>query len=197
MITYTPRSLLFSSVGGGPLARLRDSLKKREQKSDMLSLLGPESWRKLFKSGKAGRALARGLTFAVYPLASVGRAIYESTLAQHGHGLEKPVLVATTNPFFLPHLLVATKPLHRCSVLALLYDMYPDALEASGHGRNNLSKLIERANQRMIAHADGVIYLGPQMRRSAEKRYGKKPSDVGSTDGSTSIRVSASLQHSR
>ena len=163
---------LFSSVGGGPLQRVAEELKRRGVAARLHSLFSPESWRALFGRGRCGRIAARLLAFGAYPVQALARAVAASFAARP---LEKPVLVASTNPFFLPHFLVATKALHRCGVIALMYDMYPDALEAAGIDSPWLRRIMTVANRWMVRHADGVVYLGPCMRASAEARYGTNP----------------------
>lgn len=163
---------MFSSVGGGPLQRMMTEMKKRGQSARLTPILSPEQWRDLFRKGTAGRLAARALTFGAYPLMTLAEAIKLSLKAKP---LEKPILVVSTNPFFLPHFLVAAKPLHRCGVVSLMYDMYPDAFEAAGVDNKWLSKIMTAANKWMIRHSDAVVYLGDEMRASSEKRYGKNP----------------------
>ena len=169
---YKPILRMFSSVGGGPLERMTRNMSERGVPSKLCAALTPEAWRGLFRRGRGGRLLARALTFGVYPLEALAEAFLASATAGP---LEKPVLVATTNPFFLPHFLVATKALHRCGVVALMYDMYPDALEAAGVEKKWLSRLMTAANRWMLSRADGVVYLGEMMQASSESRYGANP----------------------
>ncbi len=163
---------MFSSVGGGPLQRVMVEMKKRGQNAVLTPILTPEQWRALFRKGTAGRLAARALTFGAYPFMTLLEAVKLSLKAKP---LEKPILVVSTNPFFLPHFLVATKPLHRCGVVSLMYDMYPDAFEAAGVDNKLLSKIMTVANKWMLRHSDAVVYLGDEMRASSEKRNGKNP----------------------
>lgn len=163
---------MFSSVGGGPLDRMTEELKRRQQNAKSAPIMTPEQWRSLFSRGTIGRMTARALTFGGYPLQTLFEAVMASMQAKP---LEKATLVVTTNPFFLPHFLVATKPIHRCGIVALMYDMYPDALEAAGIEKKWLSKFMTMANRWMLKRADGVVYLGDVMKESAEKRYGTNP----------------------
>ena len=166
-------SRMFSSVGGGPLERMTREFKKNGEDAELHAALSPEQWRAFFHRGKIGRLTARALTFGVFPIQTLFNAMRTSFTARP---LEKPVLVVSTNPFFLPHILVAAKPIHRCGVAALLYDMYPDAVEAAGFQSRWLSKVMTVANRWMIRHADAAIYIGDVMKKSAETRYGKNPS---------------------
>lgn len=172
---YKPIIRLFSSVAGGPLERMKRSLKADDYKVDMCSALTPEQWRGLFRKGKWGRLAARGLTFGLYPLQALGSAFKASAYDVSGAPLEKPVLVVSTNPFFLPHFMVVTKPLHRCAVVPLMYDMYPDALEAAGVHKKWLTHIMTLANHYMLKYADGVVHIGDVMKDNAEKRYGSNP----------------------
>ena len=186
---YRPILRMFSSVGGGPLERMTRNMAGRGVSSRLCAALTPEAWRGLFRRGSCGRMLARALTFGVYPFEALAEACLASLSAKP---LEKPVLVATTNPFFLPHFLVATKPLHRCGVVALMYDMYPDALEAAGVDKKWLSKLMSVANRWMLGRADAVVYLGDMMRASSEARYGCNPKTWVIPNGADPDEFSAS-----
>ena len=111
-------------------------------------------------------------SIALYPAKAAFEGIKSTTFESHGKPYQVPVLTVTTNPFTLPFVATLTKPLHRCSVVALMYDMYPDALEAAGMQPNTATKLLEKINRWTIKHVDGVVYLGEVMKTSAEARYG-------------------------
>ena len=166
---------MFSSVGGGPHERVIRSLQARNIDSKTEEILSPEQWRSLFSKGKFGRLLARAMSFGAFPLKSLVSALQSSLCESYGAPLKRPVLVVTTNPFFLPHFMILTRPLHRCAVVPWLYDMYPDALEAAGIHKPWLTKIMTAANHWMIANADAVVYLGNVPRESGEKRYGTNP----------------------
>jgi glycosyltransferase involved in cell wall biosynthesis len=76
--------------------------------------------------------------------------------------------------------LVATRPLHRKRVVPLVYDLYPDALEASGVARRDglMSRLARRANRYWFRHADGLVFIGEKMAEHARDRYGEPRHDV-------------------
>ena len=133
---------IFSSVGGGPHARLAHALDDIGIAAKVHSLFTPESYRKHFKSGAIGRIGTRLASFALEPIGAFASALKASCTSSAGHPRHKPVVIATTNPFFLPHFLVATRPLHRCGVVALMYDIYPDALEVAGIDKPWLSRLM-------------------------------------------------------
>lgn len=189
---YRPRLRMFSSVGGGPLERMTRRMSGIGLDAKLCAALTPEAWRGLFRRGRGGRLFARALTFGAYPFEALASACLASLKAKP---LEKPILVATTNPFFLPHFLVATKALHRCGVVALMYDMYPDALEAAGVDKKWLSKLMTAANRWMLSRADGVVYLGEMMQASSEARYGANPKTWVIPNGADPEEFSESRVH--
>ena len=80
------------------------------------------AWRRQMGSGRLGRLRARLEAFLVFPLTASWKATR----------WPKAILIPTTNPFFLPWVLTATRPLHGRPVVPLWYDLYPDAVEASG-----------------------------------------------------------------
>ena len=167
--------IMCSSVGGGPLERVTKALSLMDVRSSMNEMWSPEAWRKRFKGGKALRIITRLEACAVYPIKTVFDGLKASAIDNVGDPMTAPVLVVTTNPFTLPFIATLTKPLHRCGVVALMYDMYPDALEAAGMAPNALTHLLEYLNRWTIKHLDGVVYLGDVMRASAENRYGVHP----------------------
>ncbi len=167
--------LMFSSVGGGPLARVTACLNALGTSAQMREMMSFDKWRSHFKGTKFDRMAMRLATMVSYPTKMVLDSLKASTVDNAGSPLQAPVLVVTTNPFVLPFVAAATKPLHRCSVVSLMYDMYPDALEAAGMTPNLLTRLLESMNAWTIKHVDGVVYLGDVMRESAESRYGVHP----------------------
>ncbi|MCK9462243.1 MAG: hypothetical protein M0R80_21665, partial [Proteobacteria bacterium] len=113
---------IFSCVGGGPMERLVRSLEAGGQSARTESLFSPERWRDLMHRGPLGRAAARAGAMGVFPARTAIRAAF----------LSDRFLVPTTNPFFLPLVLVATGAWHGRRVVPLVYDLYPDAWEATG-----------------------------------------------------------------
>lgn len=166
---------VLSSVGGGPHSRLSEVLRQEGWDSRVESLFSPEMYRRLFHCGRLGRMAARLAAFGVFPWESFFRAIWTSSMESRGCPQNKPILVVTTNPFFLPHVLAATRWVHRCGVVALMYDIYPDALEAVGGVKPFVSRIMALANRWMIRHVDGVVYIGEVLRANAEARYGVNP----------------------
>jgi lipopolysaccharide/colanic/teichoic acid biosynthesis glycosyltransferase/glycosyltransferase involved in cell wall biosynthesis len=85
------------------------------------------------------------------------------------------VLVPTTNPFHLPWALLATQGIHRGRVVPLIYDLYPDALEAARGraARGMLPRIAARLNRWLFRNADGIVFIGHRMAEHAIARYGK------------------------
>ncbi len=169
------RGKMFSSVGGGPLERAVRSLNALGTRATTGEMWSPESWRAHFRGSNAERMATRLASLIAYPAKVVLDGIKATTLESHGKPYQVPVMVVTTNPFVVPFVTALTRPLHRCAVVALMYDMYPDALEAAGMEPNLLTKALELINRWTIRHVDAVVYMGDVMKASAEKRYGTHP----------------------
>ncbi len=83
--------------------------------------------------------------------------------------------VVTTNPFFAPGLAACAARLRGQRVVHYVFDLYPDALEAAGALRvggagSRLIAAWTRFTQRVSA---GAVYLGGELKRHTEERYGK------------------------
>jgi len=159
------RVLLLSCVGGGPMVRLARRLTELGWATEVVAGATPETWRGRMASGPLGRVSARTEAFLKYPLQALWTALARGA----------DTLIPTTNPFFLPLLLVLTRPIHGRRVVPLIYDLYPDALEAEGISRKSglLSRLGEAANRYLFRKADGVVFIGEGMGRYARNRYGE------------------------
>jgi glycosyltransferase involved in cell wall biosynthesis len=153
-----------SSVGGGPMERLAARLRDVDVDARVVASMAPETWRRRLAAGRVGRLVARADAFVRFPLTAVASAMARGN----------DVVVPTTNPFFLPWLLVATRPLHGRTVIALIYDLYPDAVEAAGLTAPDrpLSRLAAHLNRALFRHADGVVFIGQRMADQAIARYG-------------------------
>ena len=153
------RIVIASCVGGGPMERLASRLPDAR----VVAGFTADRWRSLMSAGPLQRALAKAQAMLLFPLRAVAAA-YRSRL-----------VVATTNPFLLPPVLVATRPLHGRAVVALVYDLYPDVVEAVGLGRRNglLTAIGTALNRWWFRRADAVVFIGERMARRAIARYGK------------------------
>ena len=156
---------LLSSVGGGPIERLAKALHEKGIDSRMVSGVSAESWRRSSSAGRWGHLSVRLQGMIIFPI----RAILQLAARR------PDVAIVTTNPFFLPLLIVATKWLHRSRVVALIYDLYPDALEGAGLATKHgwLSRTTQSANRRLFAKADSVVFIGRVMGAHARSRYGE------------------------
>jgi colanic acid biosynthesis glycosyl transferase WcaI len=81
--------------------------------------------------------------------------------------------VACTNPFFLPTLL-RLRLGSKSRTIMLVYDLFPDALELSGMVRpsSSISWLIGHVTRYAIRHSCATVFLGENLKRFAELRYG-------------------------
>jgi lipopolysaccharide/colanic/teichoic acid biosynthesis glycosyltransferase len=156
---------IFSSVGGGPMARLVEKFVDAGTEAAVRHQFTPERWRQMMDSSRTARLVARVATLGLFPARSVVQACL-------GH---QDLLIPTTNPFLLPPALVASRLLHRKAVVPLIYDLYPDALEASGalDRSSILSRALAELNQFTFKHADGVVFIGQRMAEHAIERYGE------------------------
>ncbi|MEZ4268416.1 MAG: glycosyltransferase [Myxococcota bacterium] len=154
-----------SCVGGGPMERLARRLAERGAPTEVVSKYSGDAWRNAMSQGTRGRLAARLHSFISFPLSVVARARRDRPAA----------LVPTTNPFVLPFIAVALRPLHRRPVVPLVYDLWPDALEAGGLASEGgpMSRLGAAANRFWFSRADGVVFIGHRMARHAIARYGQ------------------------
>lgn len=115
--------------------------------------------------GPLSRLTTRCAVFALFPL----------QVARRAAELPDAVIVSTTNPFLLPAASVLARPLHRQPVIALMYDVYPDSLEAAGLAPRPLVVLLERLNRWLFQRVNGVVFIGSSMGDAALARYGVPP----------------------
>ena len=136
-----------------------------QEKWSLVKRFSPETWRRLMSAGKTGRLRARIGAMAAFPMQAIASAGTN----------EVRVVVPTTNPFYLPFALVITQALHGCIVVPLIYDLYPDAVEAAGLSRKEglTSKITAWMNKYTFKNADAVVFIGRNMARHAQARYGR------------------------
>ncbi len=149
------------------MERLARALTALGAEARVLEGFGDRRWRGLMASRGIGRARARIGSMLVFPIRAIA----------HGFFHRPDVLVATTNPFYLPLVLIATRPLHRVPVVALVYDVYPDALEVSGVAppAGFLARAAAGVNRFWLSRADAVVFIGPEMAEHVRGRYGSPP----------------------
>jgi colanic acid biosynthesis glycosyl transferase WcaI len=146
------------------MERLAARLRVQGVAAEVLAGHTPEGWRTLMGAGPVGRTRARLSAYLAFPAQVLAAAFARDA-----------VFVPTTNPFILPVVLLATRPLHRRAVVPLIYDLYPDALEAGGVAVHSglVSRLAAAANRYLFAGADAVVFIGERMAEHAEARYGR------------------------
>lgn len=158
------RIYFFSFVNGGPIDRIVETLNKNVC-CKMIKLFNHGAWRCWMNKGRSGRIAARLAAFFIFP----AKALYIAS--KHTEG----ILIPTSNPFFLPHLLVGTAALHGNRVVPLLYDMYPDAWEATGVAskKSLIASIASKLNRWLFANADAIVFIGEKMSQHAISRYGE------------------------
>lgn len=161
---FRSRVTFASSVSGGPLERLVRYLEVPGKVVEFAPMLDASSWRAGVSKGTLRRVITRARTALVYPVQVSLRAL------RGGRG----TLVVTTNPPILPPVSVLLRPLHGQRVVVLVYDLYPEALEAAGYtSKTSLPSLLwQRLNRLWISAADAVVFIGHVMESNAVARYG-------------------------
>jgi glycosyltransferase involved in cell wall biosynthesis len=149
---------LLSSVRVGvvmDLARLwRDRLGIDVQ---VLSALSDAAWRRQRAGGTAASVWARtrGLLFPIVVRLPDRRSA--------------DVLVATTNPFWLPWAVSLRRP--HATVVTLVYDVYPDALEARWRLPRVVRWLVARVVASGLRRSAAVVVLGERIGRELVARW--------------------------
>ncbi len=150
--------LIVSSVRVAVLTTLADALARLEDVTvRVVSAFEDERWRTARAAGRLGRAVAR-LAGLLFPLT-----------VRLGPAAGPRVVVATTNPFWLPTLLALrrVRPL-----VTLVYDVYPDALEVRWRIPGWLRGILRRAVGHGLRRSDVVVVLGDRVRAALAERYG-------------------------
>jgi glycosyltransferase involved in cell wall biosynthesis len=148
--------LLVSSVRVEPLETLAAALTARGTPTRIVSAFTDTAWRDSRGGGvlAATRARLSGLLFPV--TIRVGR-------RHRGR-----VVVATTNPFWLPAMLVlrGARPM-----VTLVYDVYPDALEVRWSLPRWLSRVVAAVFGHGLHRADAIVVLGERVRSALLDRH--------------------------
>jgi glycosyltransferase involved in cell wall biosynthesis len=111
------------------------------------------------------------------------------TVDLHGRcgGCPADVIVATTNPFWLPTV-VAWRA--RVPVVALVYDVYPDSLTTRLRLPAPLVRLVDRLVGSGLRNADAVVMIGARMREALVARHAlTSPTAVIVTGGDPAVFV--------
>lgn len=74
----------------------------------------------------------------------------------------KDIVFCVTTPFTLPYTVLLAARLRRARTMLLIYDLYPEALEAAGMVRSNslAVRLIRFANTLLFQRLDAIIVIG-------------------------------------
>ncbi len=160
------RAALLTSVGGSVLQRLQEAFPDGRGRMRVVSSLSPERWRNAMRGSQFERARTRLVGYVGFPLRAV-RTAAEAPRAE--------VFVASTNPFFLPAVMVATRCLHGKRVVVLVYDLFPEALIAAGvlTEASVSSRLMREVNRYSLQRADGVVFIGKHMAARVKSLYGE------------------------
>ncbi len=156
--------IIQSCVGGGPMERLAFRLEEIGREVAVGCRYGADDWRERMSAGRGERVRTRLGSLLAFPISAVLSAA----------GARHSIVVPTTNPFFLPGLLVGTRWLHRSPVVALVYDLWPEAAEVAGAVRSDaaLARMARAFNRWWLHRADLVVFIGPNMQRSVTETYG-------------------------
>jgi glycosyltransferase involved in cell wall biosynthesis len=156
-----PQVRFLSAVGGGPIGRIVSAIADLDAVHiTAISCFSTVQWRRLRGSNRLRSTAARLAVFVVYPLHAV--------LAARG----ADVAVATTNPFWLPNLLLATRFIHRARLITLVYDVYPDSLNGLARVPRMVRVLMDFLNRHWMRGSSAVVFIGSGMRDELEGRYG-------------------------
>ncbi len=151
------------------MERLADQLRKLGVDARVDAEFDETAWREAFSRGRSERLGARLRSLIGFPL----RQVIQKAIG--GRRDEGAVLVPTTNPFFLPVLMVATRSLHQRPVVPLVYDLYPEAFEWDNTGGPLTKPLVAvtgALNRWWYKRADAVVFIGHGMAEHAIGRYG-------------------------
>jgi colanic acid biosynthesis glycosyl transferase WcaI len=74
----------------------------------------------------------------------------------------KDIVFCVTTPFTLPYGVVLAAKLRRATTLLLIYDLYPEALEAAGFVKSTsvAARLLRFANTLMFRRLDSIVVIG-------------------------------------
>lgn len=163
-----PRALFLSAVDGGPISRIVKAIKKGGQFDiEVVSALSTTRWMHHRNAGRINSLAARLLVLLFYPFVAAFRA------------RNADVLIATTNPFWLPNLLLWTRRYHRAQIITLVYDVYPDSLTSRSSALAVIGRAMHALNRAWTQKSDAVVYISRGMQTALVRRYGQpRRSDV-------------------
>ncbi len=129
-------------------------------------LLAEETYRTLAKTAGIKKIWLRIQTYIFYPLLL----IYKAIAAPAGS-----VFIVTSNTFYAPLLVKYATFYKRLTVIHLLYDLFPDAMEVAGKAKPDsfASKFVGQITRLNQSKCNGTVYLGDFLKEHAENRWGK------------------------
>lgn len=160
------RIYVCSSVNIDYFAFLTECIAHAGYAVEPVTLISEDSYRRRARRRGLAKLWLRVQMYLLYPLLL----IWKSVRAPAGS-----VFVITSNTFYAPALTQVVGRLRRQRVFALIYDLYPDALEVAGKVSPRalavrVLGLIASANQKLC---EATIYLGPFLSEHAAARWGK------------------------
>jgi glycosyltransferase involved in cell wall biosynthesis len=158
-VTRAPAAeiLLVSSVQVGVLDELAAALQTQPaMRARVVSALSDERWRASRGGGRAARISAR-LAGLLFPLT-----------VRLGRSSAEQIVVATTNPFWLPSVL-ALRRVH--PLVVLVYDVYPDALDARWDVPGWIRRVVMSVVGFGLRRSDAVVTLGEGVARVLTERH--------------------------
>ena len=161
----TFRVILALPVGGMALWNsLTGELRSLGHEVEYLSEVDQSHYR--FRAGFVRSLILRFRMWVVFPL----RVLWRSWSCRHSHDF---LLVPNTPPF-LPALVATCAPRGRLQLIQLLYDLYPDLLFLSTQCQPGSLKarFLAWCTRTALALCDATVFLGEQLKRAAESRYG-------------------------
>lgn len=157
-----PRIAILSAVSGGPIDRLADHLQASGRVDvSVCSALTTISWRRWRGKGGMRSLMVRLLVLLAFP--------WYSLLTIR----EADVVVTTTNPFWMPNLVLITRRIHRRPVITLVYDVYPDSLGDPARLPAALARLLHTMNRSWMRRSDAVVFISEGMLAELTCRYGE------------------------
>lgn len=131
----------------------------------VVTILPERRYRELSAGSIAARLWLRFITLWVFPIKLFARIRFSP---------RSSVWIVSTNPFNAASWVLPAVKARGVKMVHLVFDLYPDALEAAGVIRLNSgkSRRIAKATRRVQATCDGAVYLGELLRHHAESRHG-------------------------
>jgi colanic acid biosynthesis glycosyl transferase WcaI len=89
----------------------------------------------------------------------------------------KSLVFCVTTPFTLPYTVLLAAKIRRAATVLLIYDLYPEALEAAGliESWSVLARIIRFANSLLFRHLDTIIVIGRDVPRLILNYPGVRP----------------------